>query len=462
MKQLLLFPAILSGILFSGTGVSSQEEIAIEGLYATSTDFGYSTCGPHLLFDGSKATSWKAMPGAAIDEGVMIYFETPVKFGSVSAEAPSSADISIPRSLRIYTDGADLGSYKPSEKAIIDKKIRSIFIRIESADGITEKDTKSDSDGFEKKIVRYSGKSAGLSEIIFFDTAGKPVRVIPPRLIKGSVQASSTLAPEEAYHTGYLFDSRKDSGWVEGAKDSGTGESLTFSFESSVSISKLKIWNGLLISDVHYKANERVKSFTFAGNKEYSIPDSMSPQTIPLEKTISGNEFKFQIKSIYPGKSYKDTVISDIKFADSKGWFTLYTDDIERRKKETLRKTKGTPLENVVDHYIGEKQYNGMSLKFKSLLLRSDSSFVIWIEDEDTGSGTSLRKTKVLDGFWNVIKSGKDSVTVNIMGRNFNLSEQYNAYSGNKTSEAVSIFQDTLTISKNGVKGAKFFGSISL
>jgi hypothetical protein len=466
MKRVISTASAIFAVLIISISATSQQTIAIEGLYATSTAMGYQTYGPHRLFDGSKETFWMAMPGAAIDEGIMIYFENPITVGSVSAEASASPLVSAPGSLRFYADGADMGSFSTSERAQINKKIKSLFIRIEHAAGMSEKNTKSDMAGFDKKVIRYAGKPAGLAEIIFYDANGAVIKLTPPRLVEGSVKPSSTLQPEEAYHAGYLFDSRKDSGWVEGAKGSGTGESLAFSFSSPVNISKIKIWNGLLISDVHYTANERVKTFSFSSSgesgKDYTITDSQSPQTVQLDKTLTGKDFRFEIKNVYAGKSYKDTVISDIKFGDASGWFTLYTDDIESKKTATLAKIKGSVLEKAVDHYIGEVLEKDMSRKFKSLLIRSDFSFVIWIEDEDAVDRKTIRKTRVLDGFWNIVSLSADKAEINIMGRNYNLAEQFAAYSGNSKVSAVSIFQDKLTITKDGIKGAKFFGSIGL
>jgi hypothetical protein len=466
MNRMISTASAVLAVLVISISATSQQTIAIEGLYATSTAMGYQNYGPHRLFDGSKESFWMAMPGAAIDEGIMLYFENPIDVGSVSAEPSASPLVSAPKSLRFYADGADMGSFSPSERARINKKIKSLFIRIERADGMNEKEAKSDTAGFSKRVIRYTGKPAGLAEIVFYDANGAVMKITPPRLVAGSVKPSSTLQPEEAYHAGYLFDSRKDSGWVEGAKASGTGESLAFSFLTPVNISKIKIWNGLLISDVHYNANERIKTFSFSeageSGKDYTIIDSQNPQTVYFDKTLIGNKFNFEIKNVYAGKSYKDTVISDIKFGDAAGWFTLYTDDIETKKTATLAKIRGTILEKAVDHYIGEILEKDMSRKFKSLLIRSDFSFVIWIEDEDAGDRKTIRKTRVLDGFWNIISLSSDKAEINIMGRNYNLAEQFAAYTGNSKVSAVSIFQDKLTITKDGIKGAKFFGSIGL
>jgi hypothetical protein len=461
-------PAVIilcASIMLCTVRVQSQSAVIIEALYATSTAMNYEKFGPHHLFDSSN-DYWMTMPGAAPDEGVMIYFEKPAYISNIKVDIPSDPSIAKVKEIRLYADGKDIGTAPVGSKGAIYATVKSLYLRISQVEGFDSKAAKSELQGFDKNIQRYnSKKSAALSKITIFDNVNAPIKAIPPRLVKGSVKASSTLKPEEAYHVGYLFDSRKDSGWVEGNKGSGTGESLAFTFNDSVNIDKLKIWNGLLISDVHYKANERVKSFSFAGGSDdgklYSLPDAQTPQTVSLA-ALSGKNFTFTIKDIYKGTAYKDTVISEIMFGDNGSWFTLYSDEIEKRKSALLSKVKSSILENIVDRYVGESDYNEFSSKSKSLILRSDSSFVIWIEDEDVEGNKTIRKTRVLDGFWNIITLAGDKATINIMGRNYNLAEQFAMYQGNSTSKAVSIFQDTLTVTKTGIKGAKFFGSIGL
>jgi hypothetical protein len=458
---------VLSSLLYFAAvpSVDAQSPLILEALYATSTAPGYEKNGPHNLF--SKGT-WSTMPGAAINEGVMLYFESPSEIASMKIELPDTSSLAKVKSVRLYADGTELGQFKTSDSIRIDKKIRSLYIRIAEVEGFESKQVTSDIPEFDRFSERYTLlKGSGFSRLLFFDKKGLELKIIPPRLVKGSVKPSSTLLPEEAYHVGYLFDSRKDSGWVEGNKGSGSGESLVFNFDSSVKINRLKIWNGLLLSDVHYKANERVKAFTFASLSEkksaaYKLPDSQTPQIVQLDSPLEGKAFQFVISDIYAGTAYKDTVISEIMFGDEGSWFSLYSDEIEKRKAALLTKVKGTLLSSIVDRFTGERYSCGMGTKSKSLLLRSDSSFVIWMENEDDDQGNSVRKTRVLDGFWNITSLTADKATVVIMGRNYNLSEQFSAYEGNQKTSAVSIFMDTLTVSRSQIKGAKFFGSIGL
>jgi len=458
----IMFAALLAYIAIPREG-HGDNAVYLEGLYATSTAIDYEKYGPHHLFDG-KPDYWATMPGAAPDEGIMMYFAQPTKINSLKIELPADPKIPKIRALRVYANGTDKGVFQTNTPVFLDTQCSSLYLRIIDCDGTDYQSVKSDMADFKKQTRRFKPKSGtGIAEISLLDGNGDAIRVVPPALVKGMISPGSTLKPEEAYHAGYLFDSRRDSGWVEGKSGSGKGETIGFTFDKPVTIAKVKIWNGLLISDVHYTANERVKSFDFSSGNDsagYTIPDSKNAQTVAMKKPLRGTNFTFTIKDIYPGTKYRDTVISELLFNDGAQWFSLYSGEIERRKKELLEKIRGTVLEQITDHFIGETYLSEMSAKNKSILLRSDSSFVIYIEDEDSGPDGSARKTRILDGFWNIVSTAPDKTVVTIMVRNYNLAEQFVAYEGNSTKSAITIFSDTLTITNTRIAGKKFFGSI--
>src|SRR5438552_1943886 len=141
------------------------------------------------LLDSNADTKWLPS-GDPAGEGVLFRFEQipPVSFVEVRRCPDSNLE------LGAYFDGR-----RDSETFRFDKQgkarvtpnfqFRSLFLKIESAKG-----------------------SACLAEVNFGG-----VKVQPPRTAHGSVTVSSTLAPEDAYHAGYLFDGRTDFGWVEGS-----------------------------------------------------------------------------------------------------------------------------------------------------------------------------------------------------------------------------------------------------
>ncbi|HNX58917.1 MAG TPA: hypothetical protein PKK43_07445 [Spirochaetota bacterium] len=457
---------ITMGILFVARPAMTGNPVYLEGLYATSTALDYEKYGPHHLFDGGGY--WATMNGAAADEGVMLYFENRQKISRIKIDLPDDPGIAKISSVILYTDGTAKGEFSAADTIPVNETCSSIFIRIGTVDGLSVREVPSGKAGVTKKTKRFeSDKRTGIAKLTLFGSDGAPLDVIPPKIVKGSIKPSSTLAPEEAYNAGYLFDGRRDSGWVEGNKGSGTGESLNFHFGSDVTISKIRIWNGLLISDVHYSANERVKDFSFftgseSGAKKYALPDSKKAQTVAMDSPLKGKDFTLRINGIYKGTRYTDTVISELLFNDGNRWFTLYSGEIEKRKKDLLSKIKGSVIEKIVDRSFGETLSADNSSESTSIVLRSDSSFVIYLEKFDVTDNGNMTRAKILDGFWNINSLDGEKAVITIMGRNFSTSDQFVQYEGEKSSKAVSIFSDRLTVTKKSIKGEKFFGSINL
>lgn len=459
-----LFSLSLIFTLFAQTSVNKTE--TLRGLYATSNAIDFGKSGPQKLFDGTD-TPWIAMPGAAPNEGIMLYFEKPVYIKSMTMTLPKSDSYAKIKTIGLYVNGADLNEeYNASDPVTIDKSCSSLYIRILDVDGITKREN-SNPDGSYYTYKSYkSDKPAAISELVLIDKSGSTITVIPPLVVSGSITPSSTLQPEEAYHAGYLFDGRTDSGWVEGNKGSGTGEKLTFTFNSSATITKLRIANGMQLSETHYKANERVKSFSFFADtdsgKKYQLPDSMAVQIVPLEKPLTGKSFSFTITDIYAGTKYKDTVISEIQFFDGTQWFSLNSGRIEKRKAALISSLKNSVMANIVDKMYLEKSSYDTGDKSCTAIFRSDSSFVIWLEDyENDYTSKSTKKVRVLDGFWQVVSANGQEAQITLYGRNSNLYELTKMYQGTTTTESVTIFSDTVTITSSGMKGKKFFGSLS-
>ena len=134
-------------------------------------------------------------------------------------------------------------------------------------------------------------------------------------LIFETVTASSTL---EGYPLANVLDANKATAWVEGKRGDGIGESIVFEHYKPLELSKIVIFNGYHKSDVLYKANNRVKDLEIrlssGGFIKYTCPDVMEAIEIPIEGLTETDRVEFIIKSIYPGTTYKDTVITGISF----------------------------------------------------------------------------------------------------------------------------------------------------
>ncbi|MDH4224297.1 MAG: hypothetical protein OEW12_01460 [Deltaproteobacteria bacterium] len=152
---------------------------------------------------------------------------------------------------------------------------------------------------------------------------GTPYDIRVPRFVSGGVNASTTLKPAKAYNVMNLFDSRYENAWSTDGQT--TGGVLTFVFDQPQSVQKLKIWNGYQRSDVHCIENSRVKTLHLEGDNGYTadvpVLDVMGGQEIPLPKPFTGKKLTLTITDGFKGKTYKDLVITELRFFDGQGWF---------------------------------------------------------------------------------------------------------------------------------------------
>jgi hypothetical protein len=157
------------------------------------------------------------------------------------------------------------------------------------------------------------------------DPQGQTYQIKTPRLVGGSVTASSILEPRSAYDPIYLFDSRFEYGWASNQKAKDV--SLSFGFDQPQRIESIRIWNGYQRSVTHCYSNSRVKTIKLSGDGGYSavisVRDILGSQLIKLPKPFEGKQLKFEVVDAFLGKTYKDLVISEIRFHDGKGWFML-------------------------------------------------------------------------------------------------------------------------------------------
>lgn len=172
------------------------------------------------------------------------------------------------------------------------------------------------------------------------------------------IDASSTLAPQGkyTYDANNAFDSNISTAWVEGAKDDGIKESLTFYFdENCPPLTKVCIHNGFAFNDAVWQQNNRVKEITLKINgmdfAVLNLKDTWKPQWFTLPHPVCFRDAKtfgtdvanvgkqtavtnrknlktgtfegqshtywtltFEIKSVYRGTKYRDTAIAGVDF----------------------------------------------------------------------------------------------------------------------------------------------------
>lgn len=439
------------------------EAIYVERMYATSI----GSNGPEYLLDGDPSTGWDAMAGAGPNEGVMLYFEEPVEVGTVLIRSKDGNNTV--QSMDCYVNGATKGSIKPNEEKKIDEMVQSMFVSISRVKGEEEME-------FGEypycTIYKYpSDLKVELTEIELKDKSGNALKVRPLHHEAGEVVSSSVLEPAEAYNADFLFDSNLEFGWAEGKEDEGIGESIDFIFQRAIRIEKIKLWNGYQRSESHFERNARAKSISFGlmGGEEFSfdVPDQRDPVELELPIAMEGNEFKLTVNDFYPGESYKDLVLSEMRFFDGNQWFGLHGSGFETRKSALQDRIKGSFLADLIDRPLAELQdreeFGDVSY---SLTLRSNGSFVLYRNrtegQDDQVKGADIRE--VADGNWSIQSLDKPGsvAKVKIFGKLNRIMEKEYWYKGNKKSNLTRIFSEILTITPQMVKGQKLIEAMHL
>lgn len=305
-----------------------------------------------------------------------------------------------------------------------------------------------------------------ISAIRFFDEKGNPYAVKVPRVVEGKTVASSTLEPHLSYDVMNLFDSRYEYGWASNHKSS--GDMLDFEFAKEEHIDKIKIWNGYQRSAVHFSSNSRIKKLKLEGDNNYSavlpVADLMGPQLLDLKKPFNGRHLKMSILESYPGKTYKDLVVSELRFYDGKDWFVLnplpaiqamatnLRNEFNRAKLDRVL-NKGLRNERKRIEKIGDREIPILT-EYWRLRLRADGSF--YIEGTQFGEDRTGKTTNAL-GNYEVIENANSGMKLRLFGF---LTKKKNQMSGDCDEaqdikigkDVAKIFQEFITLFREGDK----------
>ena len=212
------------------------------------------------------------------------------------------------------------------------------------------------------------------------DPDGKPYAIKTPALVAGTVESDSVLAPASAYDPIFLFDSRFEYGWASNKQEKGV--SLRFAFDQPRRIEKIRLWNGYQRSITHCAANSRARTIRITGDGNYSaeiaVADTLGSQIIDLPKPFMGRNLRFEIADSYPGKSYKDLVLSELRFFGDGEWFLL--DPAPALKKAIAANRTAFAGAGTVallnDSFLGRTEPEAEWFNAK-LRLRADGSFYL-------------------------------------------------------------------------------------
>jgi len=150
---------------------------------------------------------------------------------------------------------------------------------------------------------------------------------------KVAVKAGSSLADriKNKYAASNAHDFRLDTAWVEGRKDYGIGEGITFTFEAksighdNYTVRGFRIANGYVKSRELWADNSRIKTLKlYADNKPFAVVklsdvygfQAVNFPDVKLSRKKS-TAIKLEIVEVYPGRKFQDTSIAEINFFGS-------------------------------------------------------------------------------------------------------------------------------------------------
>jgi hypothetical protein len=440
------------------TSADARPIIWLEGIYATSSSPAHEV---YDLFDDDPGTGWQTQTGSGPDEGIMLYFTNALALQSVQVVLEDGSFQSEKAFVQTYVNGSLSGGGKPGEPLALGKKlVKSLYIRFVKT-GL-EQIAKRDKEGAAVEIESFpSNAYIGVKELNVLNDKGERLRLVPPKREHGSQSASSILEPHLAYSPANLFDARKEFVWVEGNKTSaGEGETLTFRFGEPVKITAIQIWNGYQRSDDHFTANARVRDFEFGVKggpvTTYTLRDTKAGQKIELSAAAEGQDFELKIKSIYPGKKYKDLAISDLVFFDGERPFIMDSKLAEQNQAALRNRTGSSPLTKIFNQRICNSVEEAGVVTHQSLILRSDGTFVFY--SNDTMPDGTVSQT-LADGNWEMVSADVANFVIKVFGRWNNVSDFADYYRGTSSQNVTRIFSDELFTDGNIVQGKKMIGT---
>ena len=141
-----------------------------------------------------------------------------------------------------------------------------------------------------------------------------------------------------------------------------------------------------------------------------------------------------------------------ILLGEGKKRFWVNDPSVSQRESNLRKKIKNSPLENLVNRAFK----NELDLGRLDYIFRSNGSFVIWYDEEET--------KRVYDGNWVIKKLDSDSAEIFLFGRDHKviefISREESTYGENREEVNTLMFRDNLKIEtdsegKISLKGEK-------
>ncbi|MGI9423325.1 MAG: discoidin domain-containing protein [Hyphomicrobiaceae bacterium] len=132
------------------------------------------------------------------------------------------------------------------------------------------------------------------------------------------------MAPQfgNTYGPGHVVDENLRTAWVEGKPGHGEGEYLIVDLGRPHTVSGVQIMNGYHKNARLFRANSRVKRATLVFSsgirRSIMLRDAPGIQTIAFPP-VEARWVQFQISSVFGGKKYKDTAVTEFRVLTASG-----------------------------------------------------------------------------------------------------------------------------------------------
>lgn len=454
----LLYVAVLALL----THFAYAADVAVLAASATSSTADSSDIS--CLLDAKCKGKWQpASRDSGVDEGIYLQFSEDVSLYSIELDI---VDENADPSLVLYLNGKTTG---PDDVVYINGRSEKSYNKT-----VTYTFNGRDEDNFQNSLhtdtrsvfIKISKSYAKVARKPTFKAlrfyrrskSGDPKKVVTaliqfrlPKIIKTEIDASSILSPTTAYHPSNLFDSRYDFAWsTDGAQVNGIGEKLNLTFANEVDIAGLIVWNGYQRSATHFEKNGRVKSLQLVSaqgdSQSVALASVLGMQKVNLNKPLMQvRQLAIEIADIFNGSSYKDVLISELRFIDDKGNIVQPQAPLpklvyDRKWDDFIDSSWSTFLHGLSP---GEPEC-GFTCNNKRLRLRSNGSFVIYLDFGSKNDGSV--SANVLEGNW-----AAEQDVLRIFGKRYTTELQSSDYvqaAKSKSIPTAKIFQSNFAFTR--------------
>lgn len=314
-------------------------------------------------------------------------------------------------------------------------------------------------------FLRLDMHPACLAEVRLLGPGNQDLGVLAPRRVPGKISASSVLSPADAYHPAFLFDQRTDFGWVEGAKGTGAGQSITLTLDTPATLTGLELWNGYQRSKDHFTKNARISRLRVEapGHPPFVLPlkDTMGAQVVTFPQPLTTQTLKLVVEGAQAGTKFPDLVISELRLRDPSGSFGVDTPDLAQRQAALLAEVAGRPLAAVVDTRLARVctvSAGGAVWSDSTFKLRSNHSFALYDQTASDLDNSSV--TEVFDGAWVVVKQDKVWSEIQLYGRRHVIASRWQPYTGTSEESTTRVSGGILKVARVSDLGADAFASL--